>query len=246
MEKKQILDNFGRQTYFGHRAGAQGILYIFFSILAGPSILAMFSRATRTGPPDRRTGPDPDRTRTGVTSAEQRLLIMDHGSRIMDHGSTIKYQGSWIMDQGSWIKDHGSRIMDQVSSIKYPVSRIKDLGPCSGMNDHPGRDTDVRSRPSESTIKDLSFYIGFIKIQSSNKHVGPCFGTKGQASQEPGQWPAKGQAKGQPRVRPRTSQGQAKGQPRPGQGPARGQTKGHPCIMDLVWPRMSIPEEIQT
>ena len=48
--------------------------------------------------------------------------------------------------------------MDQVSSIKYPVSRIKDLGPCSGMNDHPGRDTDVRSRPSESTIKDLSFY----------------------------------------------------------------------------------------
>ena len=70
--------------------------------------------------------------------------------------------------------------MDQRSSIKYQVSSIKDqgsrtldLGP--GMNDHPGRDTDVRSRPSESTIKDLSFYIGFIKIQSSNKHVGPCF-----------------------------------------------------------------------
>ena len=43
--------------------------------------------------PDRRTGldPDTDPIRTGVTSAEQRLLIMDHGS--------------WIMDQGSWIID---------------------------------------------------------------------------------------------------------------------------------------------
>ena len=96
----------------------------------------------------------------------------------MDQRSSIKYHGSWI-------KDHGSRIMDQVSSIKYPVSRIKDLGPCSGMNDHPGRDTDLRSRPSESTIKDLSFYIGFIKIQSSNKHVGPCFGTNGHFRRDP-------------------------------------------------------------
>ena len=69
----------------------------------------------------------------------------------MDHGSRIKDHGSWIMDHGSKIMDHGSR--------------IKDLGPCSGMNDHPGRDTDVRSRPSESTIKDLSFYKGFIKSQ---------------------------------------------------------------------------------
>ena len=88
------------------------------------------------------------------------------------------------MDQGSWIKDHGSSIMDQGSWIKYQVSRIKYLGPCSGMNDHPGRDTDVRSRPSESTIKDLSFYIGFIKIQSSNKHVGPCFGTNGHSRRD--------------------------------------------------------------
>merc|ERR1711953_941107 len=48
-----------------------------------------------------------------------------------------------------------------------------------GMNDHPGRDTNVRSRPSESTIKDLSFCTGFTRIQSSNKHVGPCFGTNG-------------------------------------------------------------------
>ena len=74
--------------------------------------------------------------------------------------------------------DHGSKIMDQ-------GSRILDLGPCSGMNDHPGRDTDVRSRPSESTIKDLSFYIGFIKIQSSNKHVGPCFCMNGHFSWDP-------------------------------------------------------------
>ena len=75
------------------------------------------------------------------------------------------------MDQRSWIMDQGSRILD--------------LGPCSGMNDHPGRDTDVRSRPSESTIKDLSFYIGFIKIQSSNKHVGPCFCMNGHFRRDP-------------------------------------------------------------
>ena len=80
--------------------------------------------------------------------------------------------------------------MDQVSSIKYQVSSIKDQGPWTldlgpGMNDHPGRDTNVRSRPSESTIKDLSFYIGFIKIQSSNKHVGPCFGMNGHFCRDP-------------------------------------------------------------
>ena len=54
-----------------------------------------------------RTGPDPDRTRTGVTSAEQRLPIMDHGSWIMDHGSLIKDQRLKIKYQGSWIKDLG-------------------------------------------------------------------------------------------------------------------------------------------
>ena len=75
------------------------------------------------------------------------------------------------MDQRSWIMDQGSRILD--------------LGPCSGMNDHPGRDTDVRSRPSESTIKDLSFYIGFTRIQSSIKHLGPCFGTNGHFRRDP-------------------------------------------------------------
>ena len=75
--------------------------------------------------------------------------------------STVLY---WIMDQGS---------------------RIKDLGPCSGMNDHPGRDTDVISRPSKSTIKDLSFYIGFTWIQSSNKHVGPCYGMNGHSRRDP-------------------------------------------------------------
>ena len=53
------------------------------------------------------------------------------------------------------------------------------------MNDHPGRDTDVRSRSSESTIKDLSFFIGFIKIQSSNKHVGPCFVINGHFCRDP-------------------------------------------------------------
>ena len=90
---------------------------------------------------------------------------MDHGSRSMDQRSKIK-------DHGSRIMDHGLKIMDQ-------GSRILDLGPCSGMNDSPGRDTDVRSRPSASTIKDLSFYIGFTRIQSSIKHLGPCFGMNG-------------------------------------------------------------------
>merc|ERR1711953_503968 len=75
------------------------------------------------------------------------------------------------MDRGTRIKDHGSWIMD--------------LGPCSDMNDHPGRDTDVRSRPSESTIKDLSFYIGFIRIGSSIKHLGPCLGTNGHFRRDP-------------------------------------------------------------
>merc|ERR1711963_1239212 len=105
-------------------------------------------------------GLDPDRTRTGVTSAEQRLPIMDHGSRIMDHGSRIMDQGSWIKDQRSSIKDQRSTIKYQGPWIKYQGSRILDLGPCSGMNDHPGKDTDVRSRPSESTIKDQSLYTG--------------------------------------------------------------------------------------
>ena len=40
-------------------------------------------------------------------------------------------------------------------------SRIQDLGPCFGMNGHPGRDTDVISRPSKSTTEDLSFDIAF-------------------------------------------------------------------------------------
>merc|ERR1712110_1033330 len=96
---------------------------------------------------------------------------MDHGSRIMDQGSKINDQVSRIKYQGSWI------------SIKYQVSRIKDLGP--GMSDHPGRDTNVRSRPSESIMKDLSFYIGFTWIQSSNKHVGPCYVMNGHFCRDP-------------------------------------------------------------
>ena len=53
------------------------------------------------------------------------------------------------------------------------------------MNDHPGRDNNVRSRPSESTIKDLSCYIDFTRIQSSIKHLGPCFGTTGDSRRDP-------------------------------------------------------------
>ena len=57
---------------------------------------------------------------------------------------------------GSRIKD---RIKDQRSRINDLRSRIQ--GPCFGMNEHPGRDTDMISRLSKSTIEDLSFYIGF-------------------------------------------------------------------------------------
>ena len=53
------------------------------------------------------------------------------------------------------------------------------------MHDHSARDTDVRSRPSESTIKDLSFYIGFTRIGSSIKHLGPCFGMNGHFRRDP-------------------------------------------------------------
>ena len=54
-----------------------------------------------------------------------------------------------------------------------------DLGPCFGMNEHPGRDTDVISRLSKSTIEDLSFYISFTRIGSKIKDLGPCFGMNG-------------------------------------------------------------------
>ena len=47
------------------------------------------------------------------------------------------------------------------------------------MNGHPVRDTDVILRPSKSTIKDLSFYIGFTRIGSSIKDLEPCFGMNG-------------------------------------------------------------------
>merc|ERR1711953_663720 len=83
-------------------------------------------------------------------------------------GSRSKSRVSRIMDRGTRIMDHGSRTLD--------------LGP--GMNDHPGMDTNVRSRPSESIIKDLPFYIGLIRIQSSNKHLGPCFGLNGHSRRD--------------------------------------------------------------
>ena len=51
-----------------------------------------------------------------------------------------------------------------------------DVGPCLGTNEHPRRDTDVILRLSKSTIQDLSFYIGFTRIGSRIKDLGPCFG----------------------------------------------------------------------
>ena len=53
------------------------------------------------------------------------------------------------------------------------------------MNDHHGKDTDVISRPSESTINDLSFYTSITRIQSRIKHLGPCFGMNGHSRRDP-------------------------------------------------------------
>ena len=47
------------------------------------------------------------------------------------------------------------------------------------MNGHPRRDTDVISRLSKSTFQDLSFYIGFTRIGSRIKDLGPFFGMNG-------------------------------------------------------------------
>ena len=60
-----------------------------------------------------------------------------------------------------------------------------DLGPCFGTNEHPRRDTDVISRPSKSTIQDLSFYIGFKRIGSRTLDVGARFGMNGHFRRDP-------------------------------------------------------------
>ena len=53
------------------------------------------------------------------------------------------------------------------------------------MKEHPKRDTDVISRLSKSTIKDLSLYIGFTRIGSRSKHLGPSFGMNGHFRRDP-------------------------------------------------------------
>ena len=53
------------------------------------------------------------------------------------------------------------------------------------MNGHSRQDPDTISRLPDTTIKELSFYIGFIKIQSSNKHVGPCSGMNSHSRRDP-------------------------------------------------------------
>ena len=53
------------------------------------------------------------------------------------------------------------------------------------MKDHPERDTDVISRPSKSTIKDLSLYIGFTRIGPWTLDLGPCFGMNGHFRMDP-------------------------------------------------------------
>ena len=60
-----------------------------------------------------------------------------------------------------------------------------DLGPCFGMNGHPRRATGVILRLSKSTIKDLSFYIGFTRIGSRIKDLGHCSGMNGHFRRDP-------------------------------------------------------------
>ena len=75
----------------------------------------------------------------------------------------------------------------QHSTIQYCAvlySTVRTV-PCFGMNDHPGRDTDVISRQSKSTIKDLSFYIGLSRIGSRIQDLGPCFGMNGNFRSDP-------------------------------------------------------------
>ena len=49
------------------------------------------------------------------------------------------------------------------------------------MNDHPGRDTDVISRLSKSTIEDLSNLYRFRNIHD----LGPCFGMNRHPRRDP-------------------------------------------------------------
>ena len=72
------------------------------------------------------------------------------------------------MDQRSWVKDQGSWTLD--------------LASCSGMNDHPGRDADVISRPSVSFY--IRFYIRFTKIGSRIQDIAPCFGMNGHSRRD--------------------------------------------------------------
>ena len=85
-------------------------------------------------------------------------------------------------------KPRGHTAIANFSSPQATASVCTGLGGGGGPQDptgHPGRDTDVISRPSASTIKDLSFYIGFTRIQSRKKHLGPCFGMNGHFRQDP-------------------------------------------------------------
>merc|ERR1711953_72184 len=70
---------------------------------------------------DRRTGPgpDPDRTRTRVTTAEQRLPIMDHGSWIKDHGPWTLFWHEWPSWTGYRREIKNIRIYYQRSIILY-------------------------------------------------------------------------------------------------------------------------------
>ena len=131
-----------------------------------------FNQTDRNQTDRNRTGPERHPRSKGFPS-----WIMDQGSRIKDHGSLIKDQRSSIKDQRSTIMYHGSSTKDQGS---WTLDLV-----LAWMTILEGIYTDVRSRPFESIIKDLSFYIGFTRIQSSVRHLGPCFGMNGHSRRDP-------------------------------------------------------------
>ena len=87
-------------------------------------------------------------------------------------GALIKYKDA------TWKR----YMTDLYCKILYSTVRTV---PCFGMTVHPGRDTDVISRPSKSTIEDLSFYIGFTRIGSWTLDLGPGFGINGHFRRDP-------------------------------------------------------------
>ena len=94
---------------------------------------------------------------------DQRSIILNrfYKDRIKDPGSWTLFWHERPFQKGSGRDIKTARIYNPRPIILYRFRNIQDLGPCFSMNGHFRRDPDVISRPLESTIDVLSFYIGF-------------------------------------------------------------------------------------